>query len=585
MTILQLPPEIFHNILVFVDPEDLGTLPLTCRHFNDFISGNNALCRDMYLRYLDDPPTTNFNYTEELHDVVRLAKVCSSQQLFEPDNARAFILEELPFVHRVVTHLLANSVPPPPSPRDPAPQIIRTSRTETFNPSNNATVLNSYFSSNYLSRSAFFKQSTIFARLRQTNNVHPRDGFVIGDDATPPEHRQQSAKLHCLYGIADTLKDITNRRRYRYAAPVSSPARSIYGLACSKVYDLREYRRHGTAWGPFYGGDHGDGLGLRVDWEKTEAILLVIGANLHIKGLADFEGVENVWGRPFAGVWEKSYIPWTLGRLKLEREREEERLRGDVDEDELKKRQEKEELEKQDPYGVGGTWLRIVCFLDYSDFFLFNFPPANHPRNNAGPREAIDRGEATRLILMKVRVTEVEKATEPGDDPNWPVVHFEGISRALDSSWDENADSELIGTARMTKEGEVRWTTYSIYSGEERWKSEGFQLGGVKSARGVIGNWFDKDYNDRGPCGPTAFWKVADHEYSGDDTDMLLSNLLPLSKPPLPPSHVAYYYPISYAKQLSPFFTFKPSDCLFFASPAQFSLNLIQRACSYSPFS
>jgi len=48
------------------------------------------------------------------------------------------------------------------------------------------------------------------------------------------------------------------------------------------------------------------------------------------------------------------------------------------------------------------------------------------------------------------------------------------------------------GTARMTAEGELRWTTYSIFSGEERWKSEGIQLGGPRSARGVVGNWFDK---------------------------------------------------------------------------------------------
>lgn len=44
----------------------------------------------------------------------------------------------------------------------------------------------------------------------------------------------------------------------------------------------------------------------------------------------------------------------------------------------------------------------------------------------------------------------------------------------------------------MTPEGEVRWTTSSLYDGEERWRSEGIQIGGVKSARGVVGNWFDK---------------------------------------------------------------------------------------------
>jgi len=43
----------------------------------------------------------------------------------------------------------------------------------------------------------------------------------------------------------------------------------------------------------------------------------------------------------------------------------------------------------------------------------------------------------------------------------------------------------------MTKEGEVRWTTFSIFGGESRWRSECIQLGGRRSARGVIGNWFD----------------------------------------------------------------------------------------------
>jgi len=63
----------------------------------------------------------------------------------------------------------------------------------------------------------------------------------------------------------------------------------------------------------------------------------------------------------------------------------------------------------------------------------------------------------------------------------------------------------------MTPHGEVRWTTYSVFQGEERWKSEGIQVGGPGSARGVIGNWFEKDYDAHGPAGPTAFWKVSNN--------------------------------------------------------------------------
>ena len=56
----------------------------------------------------------------------------------------------------------------------------------------------------------------------------------------------------------------------------------------------------------------------------------------------------------------------------------------------------------------------------------------------------------------------------------------------------------------------IRWTTFSVFHGEERWRSEGVQIGGMKSARGILGNWFDKDYDQHGPAGPTGFWKVGD---------------------------------------------------------------------------
>lgn len=88
---------------------------------------------------------------------------------------------------------------------------------------------------------------------------------------------------------------------------------------------------------------------------------------------------------------------------------------------------------------------------------------------------------------------------------------------------------DATGVVRLTREGEVRWTTWSIFHGQERWRSEGVQIGGVKSARGVLGNWFERyshphhilspllltsssDYDPHGPVGPTAFWKAADDD-------------------------------------------------------------------------
>lgn len=55
----------------------------------------------------------------------------------------------------------------------------------------------------------------------------------------------------------------------------------------------------------------------------------------------------------------------------------------------------------------------------------------------------------------------------------------------------EAKDFTSKGTVGLTKEGEVRWTSVSIFQGHERWKSEGVQLSGPKSGK-VIGNWFDR---------------------------------------------------------------------------------------------
>jgi hypothetical protein len=119
----------------------------------------------------------------------------------------------------------------------------------------------------------------------------------------------------------------------------------LYAFACSKVYDLREHDE-GTKWGPFLRSGGGSGRGVRVDWEKVEAILIVLGTNSRNTGLEAWPIFGNFWGRPFAGVWEKSYIPWWRGR---EKDKEKEKERG--------------ELERRDPYGVSGSWLRVVCFL------------------------------------------------------------------------------------------------------------------------------------------------------------------------------------------------------------------------------
>lgn len=67
---------------------------------------------------------------------------------------------------------------------------------------------------------------------------------------------------------------------------------------------------------------------------------------------------------------------------------------------------------------------------------------------------------------MELTVTSIDP---PGEDDGQelPVVSFKGKSRLLEASPvpGTNSTSSVRGTVRLTKEGEVRWTTYSVYWG------------------------------------------------------------------------------------------------------------------------
>ncbi|KAL2156987.1 hypothetical protein VTH06DRAFT_8830 [Thermothelomyces fergusii] len=564
----HLPPEILHSILSHVDPEDLARLLLTCRRFHNLIEGNNLLWRTIYTKFLDEPPTKDLDFEQEVRDIIKLKHLCSPHNSI-PD---AEVQSHLPFVHRTVTRLLNHAVTVP-SPAGTArtsaskststgtdargdgdndggahshqSPFSRTSRARTFSVSGNAQFLTDVFDSararrNFLTRSFLYERARALRVAGFADEPHQLEAYgdVSGSETDtasksdgdggprhartpfgwrrprrPREAHQLSAKLHCLYGwglgIEDGVRPGSTEAEARRRAMCVARGTGVFSLACAKVYDLREYTA-GNKWGPFLDEDEdgdGEGAGVRVDWEKVEAILIVLGANIRAKALERFPIFWYFWGKPFAGSWRGSYIPWSKDR-------------------EQGKESEVPELDRLDPYGVSGSWLRVVSFLDYTDFFHFNFPIGDClPRDV--PRPPLNVGQATRLILMRIRVAKVEPAG-PGDHPDYPVTHFRGFSRALDGAWDENAQADIRGTVRVTPEGEVRWTSFSVFHGEERWKSEGIQIGGIRSARGVVGTWFDKDFNPQGPCGPTAFWKISDREDTGTGPRVLLEDLFPL---------------------------------------------------------
>ncbi|KAI0972640.1 hypothetical protein F4678DRAFT_428859 [Xylaria arbuscula] len=451
----DLPPEIVYHILGYVDPQDLAWVPRTCKSLYHAVSANTALFKQVYLNHLDVPSARPVDWERSLKDLVRLRHLSGRSSV---DDKK----DELDFVHRTVVELLRNASTDDAQPGSPA----------RLPPSRNAEILTNLFSVES-NQEAFLCRSFIYERARAEFDA--RD-IRYWHGPPKPEH-QKSAHLHCLYGVPLLFAYPSPGRRTRH--------NSMHPFACSKVYDLRQYTEK-TKWGPFMDDDT-----MRVDWEKVEAIMIVLGANMNHLGISGIHMCENFCNVPFAGTWPNS---WKSSHSSP---------------------QEVGAKESLDPYGITGVWLRVVCFLDYTDFFAFNFGAEAQPPPHV-PRPSINVGQATRLILMRIFVTGIEKPA-PQDGQDLPVVHFKGVSRSLDQSFDENADSDLRGTVRLTPEGEVRWTTFSIFGGVERWRSESVQVGGVRSAKGVLGHWFDKDFDPRGPAGPTAFWKISDKNGSGDN--------------------------------------------------------------------
>jgi hypothetical protein len=124
--------------------------------------------------------------------------------------------------------------------------------------------------------------------------------------------------------------------------------------------------------------------------------------------------------------------------------------------------------------------------------------------------------QALRVALMRLRVTRVDPPGRSDEDknlihPDYPITDFTGFAHILDVGWDtygedgdlapgdwvdgmatgDAARPYLRGSVYTTPEGEVRWHITTAYEGRDRWRCDAVQLGGMKSARGVVGTWFE----------------------------------------------------------------------------------------------
>ena len=256
------------------------------------------------------------------------------------------------------------------------------------------------------------KRSDNQIHLMSRSSLFQKAGHLDVHPADTEEERQLSAKLNVLYGVSfePPEEDVKNHL-----------VNSIHPYARSRVYDLRRYKQ-GNFWGPFM-----DDGSQRVDWEKTQAVMVLLGYNLQV--LSDRTDGQLSLGRdvPFEGLGVDSYVSRSLTYTQ---------------------KAEPTSMDAEDPYGVSGTWMRVVCFLDYNNLYQFNFENDDIPDDE--DREPITTDEAIRLIFLKLKVTSIEPPAED-DHPDMPVVNFTGTSRSMHMSWDPNANSKIRGIEKTSR--------------------------------------------------------------------------------------------------------------------------------------
>ena len=178
------------------------------------------------------------------------------------------------------------------------------------------------------------------------SSLWTRAGTNAQEAYTTRSQQQLSAKLHCYYGLPDESGTVCSIHgspvdeddevdgEFGHYRPTSQP----HPFARAQVYDLRNYTDN-TMWGPFR-----DDGSQRVDWEKMEAIMVVLAYNLKIfrRGGRN-QALNPRWDTAFAGASPDSFVN-----------------RFDLPARQASKPSTVKELPPVDePYGITGTWMRV----------------------------------------------------------------------------------------------------------------------------------------------------------------------------------------------------------------------------------
>lgn len=208
--------------------------------------------------------------------------------------------------------------------------------------SSNLRFLAEYFSSSTPHNLLHFLcRSSTWDRARQPG-THPS---VTSSTSSSFAVRQASAKLHVLYG-KPLLKPFKGFRQPGSRVDYTPDHNDPYPYAVSMVYDLRNYTEE-TMWGPYLG----DGK-ASVDWEKMEAIMLLLEYNAQV--FKQSVGEDNML--PIGLIAKHGWVGAHPGSYKSVD------ILGDTQTEEFEEVEEDGEEKKEpvvDPYNISGTWMRV----------------------------------------------------------------------------------------------------------------------------------------------------------------------------------------------------------------------------------
>ena len=271
-TLLDLPLEVLHAILVQADPQDIARFRC-CRTLNDYIKGNHLLFREMYLKYfvsskclkariswielhVQDDPTNNFKndyaWESELFKRVTLQNLLRSNDIAKKVGwtpLRCILIDpylqisSMDFILSSTSHLLETSATDKPN---EARNVLFL--TQLFETSPNTTGLMCSSLLFDLAKAEMINKHQHRARASSDSSldrgVYQRGSIENSDDAlssrpgfecsNETHHtRQLSAKLHVLYGVPIQYARHPSGDGPRYELRSDLRARSIHPYARS----------------------------------------------------------------------------------------------------------------------------------------------------------------------------------------------------------------------------------------------------------------------------------------------------------------------------------------------------------------